>query len=133
MGQERLRCMLVKAGFHNDVTLQMGQSLICGSMAGLLSSTLTFPLDLVRRRMQLEGRRGAQIKYDSYASVVRAVYRRQGLLGFYQGILPEYYKVGTPPPPLPPGSPDHSACKIFSMHIKYCEVGLVSIFRSDLP
>jgi len=101
MGQERLRCMLVKAGFHNDVTLQMGQSLICGSMAGLLSSTLTFPLDLVRRRMQLEGRRGAQIKYDSYASVVRAVYRRQGLLGFYQGILPEYYKVGTPPPPSP--------------------------------
>jgi solute carrier family 25 phosphate transporter 23/24/25/41 len=71
----------------------MGQSLICGSMAGLLSSSLTFPLDLVRRQLQLEGRRGAQFKFDSYAAVVRSVYRKQGFVGFYQGILPEYYKV----------------------------------------
>ena len=62
-------------------------------MAGLASSTLTFPLDLVRRRMQLEGQKGAQRKYFSYAEVFRTVYRRQGLLGFYQGIWPEYFKV----------------------------------------
>lgn len=71
----------------------MAQSLVCGSAAGLLSSTLTFPLDLVRRRMQLEGQRGLQMQYSGYAAVVRNVYRRQGLLGFYQGIWPEYYKV----------------------------------------
>lgn len=71
----------------------MGQSLACGSAAGLVSSTLTFPLDLVRRRMQLEGQRGLQRQISSYSAVVGAVYSRQGLAGFYQGILPEYFKV----------------------------------------
>lgn len=35
-------------------------SLLCGGTAGLISSTLTFPLDLIRRRMQLEGQAGAR-------------------------------------------------------------------------
>ena len=38
---------------------QVAASLVCGSLAGLVSSTLTFPLDLVRRRLQLEGQAGA--------------------------------------------------------------------------
>ena len=71
----------------------MGQSLACGSMAGLISSTLTFPLDLVRRRMQLEGQRGLQKQISSYSAVFGTVYSRQGLAGFYQGIVPEYFKV----------------------------------------
>jgi solute carrier family 25 phosphate transporter 23/24/25/41 len=33
-------------------------SLACGSLAGLVSSTATFPLDLVRRRLQLRGQGG---------------------------------------------------------------------------
>lgn len=73
--------------------LQMGQSLACGSAAGLISSTLTFPLDLVRRRMQLEGRKGLTRQISSYSTVVRSVYGQQGLAGFYQGIVPEYFKV----------------------------------------
>lgn len=71
----------------------MSESLACGSMAGLISSTLTFPLDLVRRRMQLEGQKGLQKEISSYSTVVKAVYSKQGLNGFYQGIVPEYCKV----------------------------------------
>ncbi len=33
----------------------VAMSLLCGSFAGLISSTATFPLDLARRRLQLEG------------------------------------------------------------------------------
>ena len=66
-------------------------SLVCGGLAGLVSSTATFPLDLVRRRMQLEGQGGAR-RYSGYADVVQIVLRRDGLRGFYAGILPEYYK-----------------------------------------
>lgn len=66
-------------------------SLVCGGLAGLVSSTATFPLDLVRRRMQLEGQGGAR-RYSGYADVVQSVLRRDGLRGFYAGILPEYYK-----------------------------------------
>ncbi|KAK6146880.1 hypothetical protein DH2020_017792 [Rehmannia glutinosa] len=40
----------------NDSTVLV--SLACGSLSGIASSTATFPLDLVRRRMQLEGAAG---------------------------------------------------------------------------
>ena len=77
-------------------------SLVCGAAAGLISSTATFPLDLVRRRMQLGGGGGSSSSSSSssskpprptYAGVVRDVLRRAGPAGFYAGIMPEYYKV----------------------------------------
>lgn len=67
-------------------------SLLCGGAAGLISSTATFPLDLIRRRMQLEGQAGTH-KYTGYFDVARSVMANGGLRGFYAGILPEYYKV----------------------------------------
>ena len=67
-------------------------SLTCGGAAGLISSTATFPLDLIRRRMQLEGQGGIR-RYMGYADVARAVFASGGLRGFYAGIIPEYYKV----------------------------------------
>ena len=68
-------------------------SLTCGSIAGLVSSTATFPLDLIRRRMQLQGQGGRQVQYTSYGHAFSTVIRREGLTGLYHGILPEYYKV----------------------------------------
>ena len=72
--------------------MQVTMSLACGGAAGLISSTATFPLDLIRRRMQLEGQ-GGLIRYRGYADVARAVFRNGGFKGFYAGIIPEYYKV----------------------------------------
>ncbi|CAA6669425.1 unnamed protein product [Spirodela intermedia] len=59
-------------------------SLACGSLSGIASSTVTFPLDLVRRRMQLEG---------GLFAAFRDIVQSEGLRGLYRGILPEYYKV----------------------------------------
>ncbi|KAL7584343.1 uncharacterized protein LOC111882008 [Lactuca sativa] len=69
-------------------------SLACGSLSGIASSTVTFPLDLVRRRMQLEGAGGRARVYNTgifgtFGQIIRA----EGLRGIYRGILPEYYKV----------------------------------------
>lgn len=72
---------------------QVTMSLLCGGTAGLISSTATFPLDLIRRRMQLEGQAGTR-RYKGYADVARSVMANGGLCGFYAGILPEYFKVG---------------------------------------
>ena len=78
-------------------------SLTCGGAAGLISSTATFPLDLIRRRMQLEGQGGVR-RYRGYADVARAVFASGGFRGFYAGIIPEYYKV-QPWPNIMPQSP----------------------------
>ncbi|GFY93228.1 mitochondrial substrate carrier family protein [Actinidia rufa] len=69
-------------------------SLACGSLSGIASSTATFPLDLVRRRKQLEGVAGqARVYQTSLLGTFKHIMRTEGLRGFYRGILPEYYKV----------------------------------------
>ncbi|KAJ1384278.1 Mitochondrial carrier protein [Sesbania bispinosa] len=69
-------------------------SLACGSLSGIASSSATFPLDLVRRRMQLEGAGGrARVYNTSLFGTFRRIIQNEGVRGLYRGILPEYYKV----------------------------------------
>ncbi|KAJ4969922.1 hypothetical protein NE237_003021 [Protea cynaroides] len=69
-------------------------SLACGSLSGIASSTATFPLDLVRRRMQLEGAAGrARVYKTGLFGTFGHIMRTEGMRGLYRGILPEYYKV----------------------------------------
>ncbi|GFY82159.1 uncharacterized protein LOC130793012 isoform X1 [Actinidia eriantha] len=76
----------------NDSTVLV--SLACGSLSGIASSTATFPLDLVRRRMQLEGAGGrARVYTTGLFGTFGSIIRNEGLRGLYRGILPEYYKV----------------------------------------
>ncbi|GKV10062.1 hypothetical protein SLEP1_g21481 [Rubroshorea leprosula] len=76
----------------NDSTALV--SLACGSLSGIASSTATFPIDLVRRRMQLEGAAGrARIYNSGLVGTFRHIMHSEGFRGFYRGILPEYYKV----------------------------------------
>ncbi|KAI4306759.1 hypothetical protein L6164_030008 [Bauhinia variegata] len=76
----------------NDSTVLV--SLACGSLSGIASSTATFPLDLVRRRKQLEGAGGrAHVYTTGLLGIFRHIVRTEGLRGLYRGILPEYYKV----------------------------------------
>ncbi|KAG0587632.1 hypothetical protein KC19_2G179000 [Ceratodon purpureus] len=69
-------------------------SLACGSFAGICSSSATFPIDLVRRRMQLEGAGGrAQVYKSGLSGTVKEIIAKEGLFGLYRGIFPEYLKV----------------------------------------
>lgn len=69
-------------------------SLASGSVSGVASSTVTFPLDLVRRRMQLEGAAGRARVYKTGAlGTFKHIVRSEGFRGLYRGIIPEYYKV----------------------------------------
>lgn len=69
-------------------------SLACGSVSGIASSTVIFPLDLVRRRMQLEGAGGrARVYKTGLFGTFSHIVRSEGWRGLYRGIMPEYYKV----------------------------------------
>ncbi|KAL0299224.1 UNVERIFIED_CONTAM: Mitochondrial adenine nucleotide transporter ADNT1 [Sesamum radiatum] len=55
---------------------------------------VAYPLDLVRRRMQLEGAGGrARVYNTGLFGTFRHIIRSEGWRGLYRGILPEYYKV----------------------------------------
>eukprot|EP00898_Chlorokybus_atmophyticus_P003548 jgi/Chlat1/4194/Chrsp27S08879 len=79
---------------HKPEAPTVAVSLTCGSLAGITSSSVTFPIDLVRRRMQLEGQAGRSRVYQGGALHTLAyILKTEGLKGLYRGILPEYSKV----------------------------------------
>lgn len=65
-------------------------SLVCGSSAAMVSATATYPLDLVRRRLQM---RCAKDRGQGFLRVLRGIWASEGVPGFYRGIIPEYAKV----------------------------------------
>lgn len=55
---------------------------------------VTFPLDLVRRRKQLEGAAGrANVYKTGLVGTFGHIIQTEGYRGLYRGILPEYCKV----------------------------------------
>ena len=54
----------------------------------------TFPLDLVRRRMQVEGAGGrARVYKTGLFGTFKHIFKSEGIRGLYRGLLPEYFKV----------------------------------------
>ncbi|XP_020540334.1 mitochondrial substrate carrier family protein B isoform X2 [Jatropha curcas] len=79
---------------HRPHDSTVAVSLACGSLSGIASSTATFPLDLVRRRKQLEGAGGrARVYTTGLFGTFKHIIQTEGFWGLYRGILPEYYKV----------------------------------------
>ncbi|KAJ8765858.1 hypothetical protein K2173_020374 [Erythroxylum novogranatense] len=79
---------------HRPHDSTVAVSLACGSLSGIASSTATFPLDLVRRRKQLEGAGGrARVYKTGLFGTFKHILQCEGFRGLYRGIMPEYYKV----------------------------------------
>ncbi|KAI8639410.1 mitochondrial carrier domain-containing protein [Parasitella parasitica] len=77
--------------------------MICGSLAGIISKTGVFPLDVVRKRLQVQGphlMEYAVSTIPSYAQqttvfgCMRKIVYTEGVLGLYKGIVPGLLKAG---------------------------------------
>ena len=67
------------------------QRLAAGALAGLVGQTTSYPLDVVRRRMQTEGIIN-DIKYPTILSSLKYIYRNEGLRGVYKGVSMNWIK-----------------------------------------
>lgn len=74
-------------------TIPIAEAFYYGCGAGFFSSAILFPVDLVRRQMQADGQHGGRERYTGIRDVLRAVYRRNGIRGFYNGLPSELIKV----------------------------------------
>lgn len=75
-------------------------SLLNGALAGLLSKAAVYPLDLAKKRLQIQGfgehRRsyGQHFQCSGVWHCFRATVRQEGLLGIYKGMTPSIWKAG---------------------------------------
>ena len=68
--------------------------MLFGACAGFVGQSTTYPLDIVRRRMQTDGTHGDKNpEYRNIISTVRSVLRNEGLItGLYKGLSMNWVK-----------------------------------------
>lgn len=66
---------------YNDVTVVCCHFLV------------TYPLDVVRRRMQMKGLKKSEFAYNSTFHAFKTIVQKEGFKGLYKGILPNLLKV----------------------------------------
>ncbi|GAB1863614.1 Mitochondrial coenzyme A transporter SLC25A42 [Camponotus japonicus] len=65
-------------------------SLICGGIAGMVGQTSSYPLDIVRRRMQTSAIKGQH--YHTITSTIVKIYTEEGIMAFYKGLSMNWVK-----------------------------------------
>ncbi|XP_061829434.1 mitochondrial thiamine pyrophosphate carrier [Nerophis lumbriciformis] len=74
------------------------RSLICGSGAGVISKTITYPFDLFKKRLQVGGFEEARVhfgqvrRYRGLADCVVRIAKEEGVRGFSKGLSPSLVK-----------------------------------------
>ena len=63
-------------------------NLLLGGVAGTVAATVCYPLDTIRRRMQMKGR-----TYSSQLDAFAKIYAQEGVRGFYRGWAANTIKV----------------------------------------
>ncbi|KAK7057219.1 mitochondrial carrier domain-containing protein [Favolaschia claudopus] len=73
----------------------VARKLTCGALAGSISQTLTYPFDVLRRKMQVTGMKssGLGIKYTGAIDALQGIVRTEGVRGLYRGLWPNLLKV----------------------------------------
>lgn len=66
--------------------------LLCGGVSGLAGSTLTFPMDVLRKRLQVMGMDPTLPKRTAFAEA-QVLWSQEGARGFWRGVTPELCKV----------------------------------------
>ncbi|KAK2991996.1 hypothetical protein RJ640_014857 [Escallonia rubra] len=85
---------------QGDDTPSSFQLFVCGLAAGTCAKLVCHPLDVVKKRFQIEGlprhpRYGARVEHRAYTNMydaIRRILRTEGWPGLYKGIVPSIIK-----------------------------------------
>ncbi|KAF7298217.1 hypothetical protein HMN09_01043600 [Mycena chlorophos] len=71
------------------------RKLACGALAGGISQCLTYPFDVLRRKLQVSGMRssGLNIQYTGAIDAMRGILKTEGFIGLYRGLWVNVLKV----------------------------------------
>ena len=74
--------------FNNEVT----DKLVSGGLAGITAISVTYPTDLIRRRLQLQNYDALVPKNNGIVDCCKKIYKLEGIRGFYHGLSGNYLK-----------------------------------------
>ncbi|EGG20887.1 EF-hand domain-containing protein [Cavenderia fasciculata] len=86
---ESLKYFFTPEGEH----LSVPQSLLYGAVSGATAQTFTYPIDLLRRRLQVQGIGGKPAVYSGPFDACKKIVQEEGVKGLYKGMIPCYLKV----------------------------------------
>ena len=93
---------LLTSALHSMVTsdnvITVQGSMVCGAVAGMATKTILYPLDVVKKRLQVsgwsEGRQGlgSTVRYSSMRHCMLTILREEGARSLYKGFTPALVK-----------------------------------------
>ncbi|KAL6188606.1 hypothetical protein ACLB2K_039998 [Fragaria x ananassa] len=86
--------------YGTENSLTSFQLFLCGLAAGTCAKLVCHPLDVVKKRFQIEGlqrhpRYGARVEHRAYSNMIdalRRIVQKEGWAGLYKGIIPSTVK-----------------------------------------
>lgn len=80
--------------WSNDILVNPNiKNLLCGGLTGVSAVSITYPTDLVRRRLQIQGFHTSVPTYNGIIDCCKKIVNKEGIRGLYRGLLPTYYKI----------------------------------------
>jgi solute carrier family 25 protein 42 len=75
-------------GLENAKQLQSSETFVCGAVAGLIGQSLTYPLDIIRRRMQVH-----PLHYRDMRGTFKTILKNEGVVGgLFKGLSMNWIK-----------------------------------------
>ncbi|ORX80948.1 mitochondrial carrier [Basidiobolus meristosporus CBS 931.73] len=78
---------------HSKPRLKAIPELISGGIAGAVAQTVSYPIEVTRRRVQVRGAISPENNKIKMKEVVKQIYRNKGITGFFVGLSIGYLKV----------------------------------------
>lgn len=78
---------------YNFINNKDINNLLAGGFSGVSAVSITYPTDLIRRRLQLQDLHCNIVKYNGILDCIKKIYISDGIKGFYKGLGYCYIKI----------------------------------------
>ncbi|KAG6801519.1 mitochondrial thiamine pyrophosphate carrier [Apis mellifera caucasica] len=84
--------------YYNETNISFYNSMISGSVAGLLAKTAIYPFDLSRKRLQIQGFRNGRKGFGTFfeckglIDCLKLTIKEEGIKGLFKGLVPSQLK-----------------------------------------
>ncbi|CAI9105888.1 OLC1v1004912C1 [Oldenlandia corymbosa var. corymbosa] len=75
--------------------LKPWQSMISGFFAGTVGPVCTGPFDVVKTRLMVQSKPGAELKYKGMVHAIGTIYKEEGVFALWKGLLPRLMRIPT--------------------------------------